>query len=318
MILIYTISHTAFGQIPQNGMIEYATNLAMNSSQFQSIVQGYNYTVIPLHSSNGNIIRIDFAVYDGNLARNTPAKIVGVLEDFDEKDYAKSKVIGFQEHSAHVDSYGMFIPTNLPSPLKQIQSGILPTNIHCNLGYLVIKDQSHNRYCVTPQTAQKLVTREWEIMPMKRSYNMDIQVIGSLNAWNNISNSSTFENITKQTLSNFPTIQMAMQPADGLYSMSSKIIRENNGNPGMAFEYVRFIFNTSINMDEAKQAFETFNFTKSIDSGNPNEYSARIQYNMTNYLIQIDSNPSFQSFEPWNEPISLSNTHYDNSTRYIP
>lgn len=48
------------------------------------------------------------------------------------------------------------------SPLKQIQSGIEPTNIQCKSELLLIfKNSDQSPACVTPNTASKLVERGW-------------------------------------------------------------------------------------------------------------------------------------------------------------
>ena len=50
----------------------------------------------------------------------------------------------------------------LSSPYKQIEYGILPENIECNIGLeLILKSNNNSPVCVTPETKIKLIEREW-------------------------------------------------------------------------------------------------------------------------------------------------------------
>jgi len=52
------------------------------------------------------------------------------------------------------------------SPLKQVKQGVLPTDIACKTGFeLILKSNSGNPACVTPETASKLVSKGWGIFP---------------------------------------------------------------------------------------------------------------------------------------------------------
>ncbi|MCH8860625.1 MAG: PQQ-dependent sugar dehydrogenase [Thaumarchaeota archaeon] len=52
------------------------------------------------------------------------------------------------------------------SPLKQIQSGILPYDVACRSGFeLILKSSTGNPACVLPSTASKLVSTGWGVWP---------------------------------------------------------------------------------------------------------------------------------------------------------
>ena len=52
------------------------------------------------------------------------------------------------------------------SPLKQIMEGVLPTDVLCKTGFeLILKSNSGNPACVTPNTASKLIDRGWGMLP---------------------------------------------------------------------------------------------------------------------------------------------------------
>ena len=52
------------------------------------------------------------------------------------------------------------------SPLKQVNQGVLPTDVACKTGFeLILKSNSGNPACVTPETASKLVSKGWGIFP---------------------------------------------------------------------------------------------------------------------------------------------------------
>ncbi|MEX2312774.1 MAG: PQQ-dependent sugar dehydrogenase [Nitrosopumilaceae archaeon] len=52
------------------------------------------------------------------------------------------------------------------SPLKQVKTGILPSDVACKTGYeLILKSTTGNPACVFPPTASKLVSAGWGVLP---------------------------------------------------------------------------------------------------------------------------------------------------------
>jgi aldose sugar dehydrogenase len=52
------------------------------------------------------------------------------------------------------------------SPLKQVKEGVSPIDVACKTGLeLILKSSSGNPACVTPDTASKLISRGWGILP---------------------------------------------------------------------------------------------------------------------------------------------------------
>jgi glucose/arabinose dehydrogenase len=52
------------------------------------------------------------------------------------------------------------------SPLKQVNEGVLPKDVVCKIGLeLILKSNTGNPACVTPETASKLVSMGWGIWP---------------------------------------------------------------------------------------------------------------------------------------------------------
>ena len=52
------------------------------------------------------------------------------------------------------------------APLKQVREGILPTDVACKTGYeLILKSTTGKPACVFAQTAPKLVSKGWGILP---------------------------------------------------------------------------------------------------------------------------------------------------------
>src|SRR2546428_351068 len=60
------------------------------------------------------------------------------------------------------DSLEIHSKTSLPSPLKQLKSGIWTQDIKCNKGFeLVIKATNAHPACVKPTTATRLLSHGW-------------------------------------------------------------------------------------------------------------------------------------------------------------
>jgi aldose sugar dehydrogenase len=52
------------------------------------------------------------------------------------------------------------------SPLKQVKNGVLPADVVCKTGFeLILKLSSGNPACVSPETASKLISKGWGILP---------------------------------------------------------------------------------------------------------------------------------------------------------
>ena len=68
--------------------------------------------------------------------------------------------------------------TYFPSPLKQMSDGILPENVTCTEGLVIIQKSSNSLpACVKPSSAEKLIQRGWamDISPVLLPANDDLQ-----------------------------------------------------------------------------------------------------------------------------------------------
>lgn len=148
--------------------------------QFQSLVQGYNYTFSsnfeesgPL--STGGIGLTDrgfaFELYSGPVNPGKAVKVVEVLED-----PALAKILNVTSYSAGYNPGGPIIPAAAPinpsgynpqnntllSPLKQFKSGIAANNVTCKQDLqLVIKSKDNFPACVKDTSIGRLVRQGW-------------------------------------------------------------------------------------------------------------------------------------------------------------
>ncbi|MGI0074134.1 MAG: NHL repeat-containing protein, partial [Nitrosotalea sp.] len=158
--------------------LDAAIKLASSSPQFQSLVNGYNYTFTsdfeesgPL--STGGIGLTDhgfaFELYSGPVTPGSAVKVVEVLED-----PTLTKILNVISYPAvyHGPAMPSASPTNstvplaqnntLLSPLKQFKSGVAAKDVTCEVDFhLVINAEDGSPACVRPETAQKLVERGW-------------------------------------------------------------------------------------------------------------------------------------------------------------
>ncbi|OLB90453.1 MAG: hypothetical protein AUH25_04865 [Thaumarchaeota archaeon 13_1_40CM_38_12] len=186
------------------------------------------------------------------------------------------------------DTLDIHSKTELPSPLKQEESGIPVKNIQCKQDLvLLLKMKNGYPLCVKPQTAQKLVERGWAALVGTNSYNMAVQRIGIFET-NSYYSSKTYNEVPNQTLSRLPTIQKAITIADRMYEPWAGTIFKN----GTCGECTMrpYLYSTGINADEGKLALELLNFHQ-INSAQSYAKETFIEYNMKKYSIIIDTIP---------------------------
>jgi hypothetical protein len=115
-----------------------------------------------------------------------------------------------------------FHKKGLLSPLKQLESGILPKDIQCKQGFvLLVKVSNNSPACVKPTTAQKLVEHRWGIMI-------------------NLLQNKIYSNYTNQVSSVNNTIASISSPCESHFSMQNWIplewnIVSNQKTPGPKF-----------------------------------------------------------------------------------
>ena len=163
-------------QLNQNSSaIDTAIKFAESSPQFQSLVEGYNYSFSsdfeesgPLSTGGIGLTAHGFAfeLYSGPVKPGKAVKVVEVLED-----PTLTKILNVTSYPA-VYMGPMMSATNstvsnaqnntLLSPLKQLKSGVLAKDITCNQGFrLILKAEDGSPACVKPDTAQKLMEKGW-------------------------------------------------------------------------------------------------------------------------------------------------------------
>ncbi len=156
--------------------LDAAIKLATSSTQFQSIVKGYNYTFSsdfeesgPLSTGGIGLTAHGFAfeLYSGQVIPGKAVKVAEVLED-----PTLTKILNVTSYDAVYNGPAMISITNstlsnatnntLLSPLKQLKSGVLAKDIACNQVFqLILKAEDGSPACVKPDTFQKLIERGW-------------------------------------------------------------------------------------------------------------------------------------------------------------
>ncbi|MDE1839193.1 MAG: hypothetical protein KGH87_04650 [Thaumarchaeota archaeon] len=182
-----TQSEINLGQNPK--ALENAIKLATSSSQFQSLVEGYNYTFSsdfegsgPLSTGGIGLTLHGFAfeLYSGPIIPGTAIKVVEVLED-----PTLTKILNVTSYPA-VYNGPAIITTNsttanakntvIFSPLKQFKSGVKINEIHCPVGLqLVVKSSDNSPACIKPEHVTRLIQNGWTLSnPFNRIADTDI------------------------------------------------------------------------------------------------------------------------------------------------
>jgi hypothetical protein len=118
-----------------------------------------------------------------------------------------------------------FAQEKIPSPLKQIQSGVMPQDVKCNEGFvLIMKTSDSSSACVKLQTAQKLVERGWGVLPSQT-----------------IPQSGNLENYKTENLTLYVSDQSEIiSPVDITIHIDGKLVVQGNFNFSSSFDGVTF------------------------------------------------------------------------------
>lgn len=159
--------------------IDAAIKFAEDSPQFQSMVEGYNYSFSsdfeesgPLSKGGIGLTAHGFA-FELYLGPVTPGKAVKVVEVLEDPTFAK--ILNMTSYHATYMGPEISTPTNstvsnvqnttLLSPLEQFKSGIQASKVVCDQGFqLIFKRDDTSPACVKLDTAQKLFERGWGFM----------------------------------------------------------------------------------------------------------------------------------------------------------
>ncbi len=156
--------------------LDAAIKLATNSPQFQSLVEGYNYSFSSDFEESGPLSKggigltahgFAFEIYSGPVKPGKAVKVVEVLED-----PTLSKILNVTSYPAVYMGPAMPPTANatenhgqsntIPSPLKQFKSGIAAADVKCQSGLLLVfKTTDGTPACVKSNTANILVERGW-------------------------------------------------------------------------------------------------------------------------------------------------------------
>ncbi len=155
--------------------IDTAIKFAESSPQFQSLVEGYNYSFSSDFEESGPLSKggigltthgFAFELYSGPITPGKAVKVVEVLED-----PTLTKILNVTSYPA-VYMGPMMSATNatagneqkisIPLPLKQFKTGIAANMVKCNDGLqLIIKSEDGSPACIHQTTIPKLALRGW-------------------------------------------------------------------------------------------------------------------------------------------------------------